>query len=294
MAQRIRKAVFPVGGLGTRFLPATKSIPKEMLPIVDQPLIQYVVEEAQATGIEEFIFVTGRGKSVIEDHFDYSYELDSTLHKRKKHDCLASIRAPILEPGQIVYTRQQEPMGLGHAIWCARHLIGNEPFAILLADDFIMDGPPCLRQMMGIYEAAETSINILATQIVPDKETHKYGILDVSSYDNKVVSARTVVEKPLTDSPSNVAVVGRYILQPTVLNHLAQQHKQTGEIELTDAIAQDTHRKVPLKGYMFSGRRFDCGSRSGFITANVAAALDRDELSVDVRGLLEKMISGPK
>lgn len=292
MVQRIRKAVFPVGGLGTRFLPATKSIPKEMLPVVDKPLIQYVVEEAHAAGIEEFIFVTGRGKSVIEDHFDYSYELDSTLNKLQKHDFLASIRAPILSPGQIVYTRQQEPLGLGHAIWCARHLIGHEPFAILLADDFIMHhSASCLRQMVDAYEGFDRPTNLVAAQEVSTAETYKYGILDVLNMSGSLLSARTVVEKPKKNPPSNMAVVGRYILQPTILNHLAKQHEKMGEIELTDAIAKDIS-DTPLAGYLFEGRRFDCGSKSGFIAANLAAALDQDDLSEELRAMLPSIIGG--
>ncbi|HJT06570.1 MAG TPA: UTP--glucose-1-phosphate uridylyltransferase GalU, partial [Stellaceae bacterium] len=238
MAQPIRKAVFPVGGLGTRFLPATKAMPKEMLPVVDKPLIQYAVEEAQAAGIEEFIFVTGRSKTAIEDHFDHSYELETTLKERGKNAQVIAVNSWMPRPGQIAYTRQQVPLGLGHAVWCARNLVGDEPFAVLLADDLILADKPCLTQMVDVHK--ETDGNVVAVMEVPREHTNRYGILDVEQDDGRLVKMRGVVEKPEpAKAPSNLSIIGRYILQPEVFEHLARIGRGAGnEIQLTDALAE--------------------------------------------------------
>ena len=227
MAQRIRKAVFPVGGLGTRFLPATKAMPKEMLPVVDKPLIQYAVEEAQAAGIEQFIFVTGRSKTAIEDHFDHSYELETTLRERGKDAQIVTVNSWMPRPGQIAYTRQQVPLGLGHAVWCARNLVGDEPFAVLLADDLILAETPCLKQMVEV--AHETAGNVVAVMEVPRAHTNRYGVLDVANDDGRLVAVKGVVEKPdPAVAPSNLSIIGRYILQPEVFDHLARIGRGAG------------------------------------------------------------------
>lgn len=233
MSQRVRKAIFPVGGLGTRFLPATKAMPKEMLPVVDKPLIQYAVEEAQAAGIEDFIFVTGRGKHAIEDHFDVSFELDTMLREREKTDLLAAISSWMPSPGQISYTRQMEPLGLGHAVWCARHLIGSEPFAVLLADDLVLSQTACLKQMVDVH--AEIGGSVVAVVDVPREHTNRYGILDVGSDDGRLASVKGLVEKPApADAPSTLSIIGRYILQPEVFDFLDKQEKGAGgEIQLS-------------------------------------------------------------
>jgi UTP--glucose-1-phosphate uridylyltransferase len=282
MKPRVRKAIFPVGGLGTRFLPATKAMPKEMLPVVDKPLIQYAVEEAWDAGIEQCIFITGRGKAAIEDHFDYSYELQHTLTARHKVDQLASCQQSIPNAGSFAFVRQQDPLGLGHAIWCARHLIGDEPFAVILADDVVMNpgGPSCMKQMVQAYENYAGSL--VATVSVDKNATASYGILDVES-DNGVLRARHVVEKPNPeDAPSTWAVIGRYILEPALFDPLdrAVRHAQTtqGEIQLTDAIAA-LLPESPLYGIKFDGVRYDCGSKVGFLQANIAFALAREDLA---------------
>ena len=274
---RVRKAVFPVGGLGTRFLPATKALPKEMLPIVDKPLIQYAVEEAAAAGVEEFIFVTGRGKAAIEDHFDHSYELEDLLSARDKTEELAALRAAIPAAGQVAYTRQQEPLGLGHAVWCARNLVGNEPFAVLLADDLIQSKTPCLKQMSDA--AAEIGGNMVAVMDVPREHTARYGILDVGSDDGHLAEVRGLVEKPdPVEAPSTLSVIGRYILMPEVFEYLGRKEKGAGgEIQLTDAMAQLIGAQ-PFHGLRFEGTRFDCGDKLGFLQATVAFGLDRDDL----------------
>src|SRR5215469_2805674 len=238
MPKEVRKAIFPVGGLGTRFLPATKAMPKEMLPIVDKPLIQYAVEEAKAAGIEEFFFVTSRAKSAIDDHFDRAFELETTLRERGRHDLVAELEARLPEPGQIAYTRQQTPLGLGHAVWCARGLVGDEPFAVLLADDLMLCEKPCLAQMVEAYE--EVGGNIVAIMDVPRAQTSRYGVLDVISDDGKLVRARGVVEKPSPErAPSTLTIIGRYIIQPEVFGHLANADPGSGgEIQLTDALAK--------------------------------------------------------
>ena len=289
MPQPIKKAVFPVGGLGTRFLPATKAMPKEMLTVVDKPLIHYAVEEAKAAGVEEFIFVTGRGKSAIEDHFDHSHELQDTLAARGKTEALAALRDWLPGPGQVAYTRQQEPLGLGHAVWCARHLVGDEPFAVLLADDLVLAETPCLKQLVDAY--AETGGNLVAVMDVPREHTDRYGILDVSSDDGRRVEIAGLVEKPdPAVAPSTLAIIGRYILLPEVFDHLARRESGAGgEIQLTDAMARMIGGS-PFHGVRFEGRRFDCGDRVGFVHANVAFALARDDLRDDVEAFLRAYV----
>lgn len=277
MAPVIRKAIFPVGGLGTRFLPATKALPKEMLPVVDKPLIQYAVEEAQAAGIEEFIFVTGRGKTAIEDHFDHSYELNATLKARGKHEALQAISDWIPSPGKVAYTRQQAPLGLGHAVWCARHFVQNEPFAVLLADDLILSSKACLKQMVEHYQ--EVGGNHVAVMEVPQEKTSSYGVIDPGKKDQNAIEIKGLIEKPDPAlAPSNYAVIGRYILQPEVFAQLEKKEKGAGgEIQLTDAMAQ-LIGKQPFSGTLFEGRRFDCGDKLGFLEATIAFALERDDM----------------
>jgi len=287
MIKPVRKAVFPVAGQGTRFLPATKAMPKEMLPVVDKPLIQYAVDEAREAGIEEFIFVTGRAKSAIEDHFDHSYELEHSLEERGKDDILATIREIIPAAGQVSYTRQQKPLGLGHAVWCARYHIHDEPFAVLLADDLILAKPGCLKQMMETYQ--ETGGNLVAVEDVPKEHTDRYGILDVVEDNGKIARAQGLVEKPNpADAPSTLSIIGRYILQPQVFEQLDRQEKGAGgEIQLTDAMAR-TIGDVPFHGFRFEGNRYDCGNRLGFLEANLAFSLDRDDMHDGVVEMLKK------
>ncbi|WP_028465780.1 MULTISPECIES: UTP--glucose-1-phosphate uridylyltransferase GalU [Nisaea] len=282
----VRKAIFPVGGLGTRFLPATKSMPKEMLPVVDKPLIQYAVEEARAAGIEEFIFVTGRGKSAIEDHFDHAFELQSMLGERGKEEALKVVEATIPQPGQFSYTRQQEPLGLGHAVWCARNFVGMEPVAVLLADDLILNGQGCLKQMVDTYN--EVGGNMVAAMEVAREETQSYGVITPGEVKGRLIEVRGLVEKPKPkDAPSNYAVIGRYILQPKVFEDLARFEKGAGgEIQLTDALARQLGLQ-PFNGYLFEGHRFDCGSKAGFLEANIAYALDRPDMADAVRSFLK-------
>ena len=285
MPQKVRTAVFPVGGLGTRFLPATKAMPKEMLPVVDKPLIQYAVEEARAAGIERFIFVTGRGKAAIEDHFDYSFELDAMLQARDKLDGLEIVREMMMPPGSISYVRQQEPMGLGHAVWCAKALVGDEPFAVLLPDDLVQSNTPCLKQLLEVYE--ETGGNVVAVMDVPREHTQRYGILDVESDDGRLASVKGLVEKPKPDvAPSTLSIIGRYVLLPQVMDFLAEKVVGAGgEIQLTDAMAR-TIGSHPFHGLRFEGKRFDCGDKVGFMEANVAFALARPDLGADMRTAL--------
>ena len=282
MRKPLRKAIFPVGGLGTRFLPATKAMPKEMLPVVDKPLIQYAVEEARAAGIEELIFVTGRGKSAIEDHFDYSYELQETLKQRSKTVELALIDSLVPKPGDVAYIRQQEARGLGHAVWCARNLVGNEPFAVLLADDLVQSDTPCLRQMVEVYN--EVGGNMVAVMDVPREHTDRYGILKTGKESGRLVEAVGLVEKPKpADAPSTLSIIGRYILQPDVFGHLdAQEPGAGGEIQLTDAMARMCGRGR-FHGYRFEGTRFDCGDKAGFIEANMAYALRHPKIGKKVK-----------
>ena len=288
MTKKIRTAVFPVGGLGTRFLPATKALPKEMLPVVDRPLIQYAVDEAVEAGIEQMIFVTGRGKSAIEDHFDIAYELETTMVSRGKSlDLLHQTR---LKPGAVAYVRQQEPMGLGHAVWCARHLVGDEPFAVLLADDLMVGKPGCLRQMVDAYE--KVGGNFICAQEVPDDQTHMYGVLTPGTRDGALTEVKGLVEKPRPGTaPSNLAVIGRYILQPEVMAVLENQGKGAGgEIQLTDAMAQMIGNQ-PFHGLTFDGRRYDCGDKAGYIHANLAIALARPDLRDSVRDFATELLA---
>lgn len=289
MTTPVRKAIFPVGGLGTRFLPATKAMPKEMLPVVDKPLIQYAVEEAAAAGIEEFIFVTGRGKAAIEDHFDVSYELEKTLGERGRDDVLSNMRAIGLEPGQISYTRQMDPLGLGHAVWCARHHVGNEPVAVLLADDLVMSKAPCLGQLIDVHK--ETGGNVVAVEEVPAEQTDRYGVLDVASDDGRLAEVCGLVEKPKpADAPSRLAIIGRYVLMPELFKHLSLFERGAGgEIQLTDAMAKMIGN-TPFHGLRFEGQRFDCGDKIGFFEANVAFALERAELRDDIADVLKQYV----
>jgi len=290
MTERVRKAVFPVGGMGTRFLPATKAMPKEMLPVVDKPLIQYAVEEAREAGIEEFIFVTGRGKTTIEDHFDRSIELENALGERPDNGILEELLASMPEAGQICYTRQQSPLGLGHAVWCARHLVGDEPFAVLLADDLIYGQTACLKQM--VEAQSGTGGSVVALMDVPREHTSRYGIIETGDSHDKLVEVKGLVEKPdPADAPSCHAVVGRYILQPEVFGHLsAKETGAGGEIQLTDALAKMIGGK-PMHGFRFDGTRYDCGDKVGYLHANIALALDRDDLADDLRNVLKPLLT---
>ena len=274
----LRKAVFPVAGLGTRFLPATKAMPKEMLTVVDKPLIQYAVEEALEAGIEQIIFVTGRGKSALEDHFDISYELEATMRARGKS--MALIDGIRQKPGSPVYVRQQEPLGLGHAVWCAREIVGDEPFAVLLPDELMVGG--FLRQMVEAYN--RVGGNVIGALEVPDSETDKYGIISPGAQiDGRTVEVTALVEKPKGKAPSNLMIPGRYILQPEVMRVLEnQQAGAGGEIQLTDAMAQLIGRQ-PFHGFTFDGQRYDCGDKAGYIQANLALALAREDIGPAVR-----------
>jgi len=260
MPRKVRKAVFPVAGLGTRFLPATKAIPKEMLPLADKPLIQHAVDEARAAGIEMFVFVTSRGKSPLEDHFDLNYELNDTLRRRGKNDLLKIVEDIRIESGHLSYVRQAEPLGLGHAVWCAREFIGDEPFAVLLPDEQVLGEKPCLVQMMEAYE--EVGGNLLSVFEVPREQTNKYGILDIEAEKGRLVGVKGLVEKPdPTVAPSNLSIQGRYILQPEIFAHLSRFEKGAGgEIQLTDAMAKLIGHQ-PFHGFKFEGRRFDCGDK---------------------------------
>ena len=283
MTTRVRKAVFPVAGLGTRLLPATKSMPKEMLTIVDRPLIQYAVDEAREAGIEQMIFVTGRGKASLADYFDMAFELETTMRdKGKDLEPLAPSRARY---GEIVSVRQQQPLGLGHAVWCAREIVGDEPFAVLLPDELMLGKPNCLAQMVEAYE--KVGGNVVAALEVPDSETHKYGVIDPGDSDGRLTEIRGMVEKPEPGTaPSNLMLPGRYILQPEVMRALdAQESGAGGEIQLTDAMAKLVG-KQPFHAYLFDGERHDCGSASGFVIANIAVALERSDVAPKVREYL--------
>jgi UTP--glucose-1-phosphate uridylyltransferase len=279
----IRKAVFPVAGLGTRFLPATKAIPKEMLTVVDKPLIQYAVEEALEAGIEQIIFVTGRGKSALEDHFDISYELEATMRGRGKS--LALIEGIRQKPGSPVYVRQQEPLGLGHAVWCAREIVGDEPFAVFLPDELMVGKPGFMKQMVDAYQ--KVGGNVIGALEVNDAETDKYGIISPGARDGRLTEVTALVEKPARGSaPSNLMIPGRYILQPEVMRILETQEKGAGgEIQLTDAMAQLIGTQ-PFHGFTFDGQRYDCGDKAGFIQANVALAVARDDIGPAVRSFI--------
>ena len=280
----VRKAVFPVAGLGTRFLPATKAMPKEMLTVVDKPLIQYAVEEALEAGVEQIIFVTGRGKGALEDHFDISYELEATMKARGKS--LTLIDGIRQKPGSPVYVRQQEPLGLGHAVWCAREIVGDEPFAVLLPDELMVGG--FLKQMVGAYR--QVGGNVIGALEVPDSETDKYGIISPGKRDGRLTEVTALVEKPKGKAPSNLMIPGRYILQPEVMQVLdAQEPGAGGEIQLTDAMAKLIGRQ-PFHGFTFDGQRYDCGDKAGFIQANLALALARDDIGPAVRGFARELL----
>ncbi len=286
-AKPLRKAVLPVAGLGTRFLPATKAMPKEMLTVVDRPLIQYAVDEARAAGIEQFCMVSGRGKTALIDHFDVSYELEATLRERGKLEALAQLEQDRLQPGAITTVRQQEPLGLGHAIWCARTFIGDDPFAILLPDDLVLSQTPCMTQLAQAYE--ETGGSVVAVVEVPHDQTNRYGILKVGADDGRLVEVTGLVEKPKPEvAPSNLSIIGRYILMPEVIAHLSRMERGAGnEVQLTDAMAKLIGHS-PFHGLRFEGERFDCGDKVGFLEAQIAFSLARPDLAGDVRAFLKK------
>ena len=290
MSRKVTKAVFPVAGLGTRFLPATKSIPKEIMSLVDRPLIQYAIDEARAAGIEEFIFVTSRGKGALEDYFDNAPVLEATLKAKKKTDLLEVLQDTDMESGAIAYIRQKEALGLGHAVWCARRLLGDEPFAVILPDDVIAAKKPCLQQMVEAYE--QTGGNMVAAMEVPKAMTSSYGVLDIEEDMGSLVSAKGMVEKPnAEDAPSNLAVIGRYILTPDVLRNLDDHSKGAGgEIQLTDAIAKEIN-KSGVYGFRFDGQRYDCGSKAGYLQATVAFGLARDELRDEFLHFLNDIVA---
>lgn len=289
--KKVTKAIFPVAGLGTRFLPATKSIPKEIMTLVDRPLIQYAIDEARAAGIKEFIFVTSRGKSALEDYFDYAPELESELRKKGKTDLLKILKDTNMDSGAIAYVRQNRPMGLGHAVWCARRLVGNEPFAVLLPDDVIAADKPCLAQMVEAFE--ETGGNIVAAMEVAPEKASSYGVLDIAEDRGAIVKVKGMVEKPKReDAPSNLAVIGRYILSPKVLTNLNKMKQGAGgEIQLTDAIASEVDSKEGVYGFRFRGQRYDCGSKPGFLQATVAFGLARPDLRDEFNAYLQDMIA---
>ena len=287
MPKKLRKAVLPVAGLGTRFLPATKVMAKEMLTVVDKPLIQYAVEEARAAGIEQFCFVTGRGKTALVEHFDIAYELEAILRGRERTAALAQLDGARVEPGSLVTVRQQVPLGLGHAIWCARAFIGGDPFAILLPDDLILSDTPCLKQLADAYE--QTGGNVVAVVEVPREQTSRYGILKTGADDGRLVEVLGLVEKPApADAPSTLSVIGRYILMPEVIDHLSLMERGAGnEIQLTDGMARLIGQQ-PFHGLRYEGRRFDCGDKVGFLEAQIAFALQRPELADAVRDFLKQ------
>ncbi len=289
MTKAIRKAVFPVAGLGTRFLPATKAVPKEMLTVVDKPVLQYIVEEAQAAGIEHCIFVTGRGKGVIEDHFDIAFELEATLKGRAKQKELEELARQLPAAGTTSFTRQQAPLGLGHAVWCARDIIGNEPFAVLLPDMIMQAERGCLAEMMDVYQA--NGGNVIALEECAPELAHQYGIVGLSGEGKGALKIDRMVEKPPKGTaPSNLFISGRYILQPEIFDHLARQEKGAGgEIQLTDAMIR-LMGEQDFWGMRFNGRTFDCGAKIGFLMANVAYGLTRPELSDEFRGEIEALL----
>lgn len=294
MRRKVTKAIFPVAGMGTRFLPATKSVPKEIMTLVDRPLIQYAIDEARAAGIKEFIFVTSRGKGALEDYFDHAPQLEQELRKKGKTELLETLQNTNMESGAIAYIRQHRALGLGHAVWCARRLIAKEPFAVILPDDVIAAEKPCLQQMVEAYE--ETGGNMVAAMEVPAEKASSYGVLDVSEDMGQLVKVKGMVEKPKAeDAPSNLAVIGRYILAPTVLQNLNQiKSGSGGEIQLTDAIAREIAQDRSVYGYRFNGQRFDCGSKSGFLQATVAFGLAREDLRDDLSAYLESISPASK
>jgi UTP--glucose-1-phosphate uridylyltransferase len=290
MTNKVTKAIFPVAGMGTRFLPATKSVPKEIMTLVDRPLIQYAIDEARAAGIKEFIFVTSRGKGALEDYFDLAPQLEQELKKKGKTQLLEVLESTNMPSGAIAYIRQHKALGLGHAVWCARRLIGDEPFAVILPDDVIAAEKPCLQQMVEAY--AETGGNMVAAMEVAPEQTSAYGVLDVCEEQDQLVRVQGMVEKPQPkDAPSNLAVIGRYILSPSVLENLNHiQSGSGGEIQLTDAIARDIEKAHNVYGFRFRGQRFDCGSKSGFLQATVSFGLARPELRDDLMGYLRGVL----
>ena len=290
MVKPLRKAVLPVAGLGTRFLPATKAMPKEMLPVVDKPLIQYAVDEARAAGIEQFCMVTGRGKTALIDHFDIAFELEATLAERNKREALELLREEAMPPGSISTVRQQVPLGLGHAIWCARTFIGDDPFAILLPDDLVLSQTPCTAQLVNVYN--ETGGNVVAVSEVPREHTNRYGILKVGQTQGNRVEITGLVEKPAPeDAPSNLSVIGRYILLPEVVKYLSLMERGAGnEVQLTDAMAKMIGH-TPFHGLKFEGKRFDCGDKIGFLEAQIAFSLARPDLGPAVRAFLKNYIN---
>jgi UTP--glucose-1-phosphate uridylyltransferase len=294
MAKKVTKAIFPVAGMGTRFLPATKSVPKEIMTLVDRPLVQYAIDEARAAGIKEFIFVTSRGKGALEDYFDHAPALEQELRSKKKHELLETLKSTYMESGAVAYIRQHRALGLGHAVWCARRLIGNEPFAVILPDDVIAAEKPCLQQMVEAY--AETGGNMVAAMEVDPERASSYGILDVAEDMGQMVKIKGMVEKPdAKDAPSNLAVIGRYILSPNVLKNLnALKSGANGEIQLTDAIAAELQQDRNVYGYRFQGQRFDCGSKSGFLQATVAFGLAREDLRDDLSNYLHSIMQVDK
>ena len=287
----IRKAVFPVAGLGTRFLPATKAMPKEMLTVVDRPLIQHVVDEAREAGIEHLIFVTGRNKNIIEDHFDRQIELETTLRERGKNADLTLLEEDLPGPGSTSFTRQQSPLGLGHAVWCARELVGREPFALLLPDMLVQAKRGCLAQMIDAYNGLGEGASVIAVEEVPADQTHQYGVVGIGKQKGAAFEITRMIEKPPRGkAPSNLIITGRYLLQPEIFEVL--QNQQTGaggEIQLTDAMITLSKRS-PFYGFKFDGRTFDCGSKVGFLAANVAYALARDDIAPDFRAELNKLL----
>ena len=287
--KKIRKAVFPVAGLGTRFLPATKAVPKEMLTVVDKPVIQYAVDEARAAGIDQFIFITGRNKAVIEDHFDIQFELEDTLKARGKSDELSGLENDRPTAGNAIFTRQQEPLGLGHAVWCARHIVGNEPFALLLPDMVTKGEPGCLAQMMEVYDSFGG--NVIAVEECDPEHTNRYGIVGVGETAGTGFRITGMVEKPAKGTaPSNLYITGRYILQPEIMDLLAAQERGAGnEIQLTDSMIKLAGSQ-DFYGLKFNGRTYDCGNKVGFLTANAAFALDRPDLADDFRAALSELL----
>lgn len=283
----VRKAVFPVAGLGTRFLPATKVVPKELLPVVDRPLIDYAIEEARAAGIEQFIFVNGRGKGAIEDYFDHAYELEATLGQKNKAKDVEALHSFLPRAGEASFVRQQAPLGLGHAVWCARHLVGDEPFAVMLPDDLVRGEPHCLAQLVAAYE--RTGGNVVAVEEVPREHTNRYGVLDIASQDGPLVAVKGLVEKPDPKvAPSTLSIIGRYVLLPRVFHHLERHERGAGgEIQLTDAMAHMIG-EAPFHGLRFSGIRYDCGDKGGYLHATVALALERPDLAPQFRTVLAR------
>jgi len=288
----IRKAIFPVAGLGTRFLPATKAMPKEMLTVVDRPLIQHVVDEAREAGIEHLIFVTGRNKSVIEDHFDRQFELEVTLKERNKKNELQLLAEETPSAGTTSFTRQQSPLGLGHAVWCAREIVGNEPFAVVLPDVLVQNEPGCLKQMVDAYNRQTGKANIIAVEEVPMERVHMYGIVGVGEGKDSTLPITQMVEKPKREeAPSNLSITGRYILQPEIFDILEnQQTGAGGEIQLTDAMIR-LSKDQAFHAVKFEGRSYDCGSKLGFLTANVAYALKRDDIAPELRAELKALLN---